>query len=263
MIKMSEILDDKAMMSNEQTDKVYNEQAILFGTFIGGPLVTGFFMAENFRALDQKAKIRITWIITILFSIVLGIITFSIPESWKIPNQLIPLSYTGLAFGLYKYFQGKPIDSLVKNGGQLQSWGKIILVSVIGMIVTVALIVGIGHIWDTIDQRNLANKEYGTSVVHEIAYYKNKVSESEVDRIADALTETGFFDDYVAKYVFLKKDGNKYVVHTSVVKGTQHDPEALEHFIRLQKDLDNAIPENDIVLKLIVDYIDNVVKTIE
>jgi hypothetical protein len=46
---MEEILDAEKPMQ-----KIYNTKAIIIGTFLGGPLVAGYFIAENFKAFNEK-----------------------------------------------------------------------------------------------------------------------------------------------------------------------------------------------------------------
>lgn len=40
------------------TFKLYKDKAIYLGTFIGGPLVAGYLIAENFKQLGQLGKVK-------------------------------------------------------------------------------------------------------------------------------------------------------------------------------------------------------------
>ena len=77
------------------------------------------------------------------------------------------------------------------------------------------------------------------------------------------MIETGFFDLSVAKYVYVVKNGNKYEVYISVIEGVEDDPDALQPFIELRLHMDEYIPNKKIEIKLVVDYIENVVKTLK
>jgi riboflavin synthase alpha subunit len=63
---MEETLPEKSVFEEVPTEKIYTEKAIRVGTFLGGPLVAGYFMAENFKVFGDSEKAKKTWIITIL-----------------------------------------------------------------------------------------------------------------------------------------------------------------------------------------------------
>lgn len=49
--------------------KIYKDKAIWVGTFLGGPLVAGYFIAENFKVFGEYGKAKKTWIYAILTTI--------------------------------------------------------------------------------------------------------------------------------------------------------------------------------------------------
>ena len=57
--------------------------------------------------------------------------------------------------------------------------------------------------------------------------------------------------------------GNTYEISISVVEGTENDSEALQPFIELRNQMDGYLPNNNVKLKLVVEYIDNVVKVLK
>jgi len=75
--------------------------------FLGGPLVAGYFISENFKVFDDERKARNTILISIVFTVFLFSLIFLIPQNIKIPNQIIPLIYTGIAYFLVQHYQGK------------------------------------------------------------------------------------------------------------------------------------------------------------
>ena len=107
-------------LDNQNTSerKIYKERAIWLGTFFGGPLAAGYIIAENFKAFDRPDNAKKTWLCTILATIIIFAGIFSIPEDIQIPNQLIPLIYTGIAILILRYYQGKQIQSHFKSGGR-------------------------------------------------------------------------------------------------------------------------------------------------
>ena len=76
--------------------KIYKQRAISIATFFGGPLATGYMAAANFKALGEPGKIRATWIWTLLATVIIFGAAFLIPDSVKMPNEIIPLVYTAI-----------------------------------------------------------------------------------------------------------------------------------------------------------------------
>ena len=95
--------------SNKSKCKVYKERAIWVGSFLGGPLIAGYLLAENFRTLNQPHKIKPTYIITLLATFLIFGSVLILPENTNIPRQLVPIIYTVIAYGLFKKYQSTSI----------------------------------------------------------------------------------------------------------------------------------------------------------
>lgn len=254
---MEQILDIQT-----PTEKIYRDRAIWVGTFLGGPLAAGYLIAENFKAFNDTDKAKKTWIYAIISTIVVFSGVFLIPDNVKIPNHIIPLIYTAIAYYLVQHFQGHNISTHISSGGQLYSWWRTIAVGIIGLAITVIPIFGFTLLSDSIENASVTTNTYGV-IKHEIAYDRSNISETEVNKIADGFTKATFFDEAVTKYVYAKKVNNKYELSLSVIDGIANDSQALQPFIDLRTDLQTLFPNNKIVFKLVVDNLDNVVKTIE
>ena len=245
------------------TGKIFKDKTFWVGTFLGGPLVAGYLLAENFKTLGQSEKVKPTWIITIIVTIIIFGGVFLIPENINIPNQIIPLVYSAIAYGIFKQYQGAQSNEHINSGGLTHSWWSVIAISIIGLLITIISIFAIVYASDTIEQANISTKTYGLNVKHEIAFNGENISEQEIDKIAEGFRETGFFDLSVAKYVYAEKNGNKYEISISVIEGMANDNNALQPFIELRNQMDEYFPNNIIEFKLTVDYLDNVVKTLK
>ncbi|PTX63506.1 hypothetical protein C8N46_101106 [Kordia periserrulae] len=79
-----------------RNSELYTKQAISIATFIGGPLAAGYLIRENFLAIDEPKKGKNVFIISIVATIALFVLIFSIPEHIieKIPNIVLPVVYT-------------------------------------------------------------------------------------------------------------------------------------------------------------------------
>lgn len=242
------------------TNKIFKDKAIWVGTFLGGPLVAGYFIAENFKVFGEQDKVKKTWIYAILTTIAVFAIAFSIPEDINIPNQLIPLVYTGIAYFIIIHFQGDRIKAHIDEGGPLHGWWRIIGISLIGLLVTTLPFL-IFFLVSTGGQFGTETKTYGLKN-HEIAFDKENISENEIDQLADALIKTTFFDEAVTKYVYAEKDDEGYTLYLSVIDGIYEDPRIVRPFQQLKDNMQLLFPDRKITVKLVVDYLDNVVKTL-
>lgn len=245
------------------TGKIYKDKAFWVGTFLGGPLVAGYLFSENFKALGQPEKVKPTWIIMIIAIVVIFGGIFLIPDNINIPNQIISILYTAIAFGLFKKYQEEKAAEHINQGGLIYNWGRVIGVGVVGLLITILPIFAIAYASDTIDQADISTKTYGATVKHEIDFDKSNITEKEIDKIADGFRETGFFDLSVAKHVYVVKNGDKYEISISVIQGMENDSEALQPFVELRADMDNYLQNNKIEFKLVVDNLENVVKTLK
>lgn len=244
------------------TTKIYKDRAILLGTFIGGPLAAGYLIAENFKTFNNKRKANYTWIISIIATVLIFGSIFLIPDNSKIPNQLIPFTYTIVIYYLTQHFQGKNIIDHLNAGGQFFIWWRTIVIGLIGLIITLIPIIAFALISDGINDAAISTKTYG-SLKHEIAFDKSNISEMEINQLAEGFIKTTFFDDAMTKFVYATKVNDTYELKLSVVDGMTNNQDAMQPFIDLRTDLQSMFPHHKIVFKLIVDDIDNVVKTIE
>ena len=244
------------------TEKIYKDRAIWVGTFLGGPLTAGYLIAENFKAFNETDKAKKTWVFAIIATIVIFSGVFMIPDNVNVPNQIIPLVYTSIAYFLVQHFQGKNISAHIDSGGQLFSWWRTIAVSIIGLIITMVPIFAFALLYDGIDNASISTKTYG-AMKHEISFETSNITETEVDELANGLVKTTFFDQAVTKYVYAEKVNSTYELSLSVVDGIANNNQALQPFINLRTDLQTVFPDNKIVVKLVVDDLDNIVKTIE
>ncbi len=108
------MIETKFEIENNTKDvKLYSSKAISGATFLGGPLAAGYLIGENFKAIDKPTEGRYSLIIGIISTIILFGGIFMIPENIidKIPQQLIPIIYTGIIWGIVEWKQGDILKS--------------------------------------------------------------------------------------------------------------------------------------------------------
>jgi len=228
------------------TKKVYKDREIWVGTFIGGPLVAGYFIVENFKVFNEADKIKKTWIYTIIGTVIIFAGIFMIPDSIKIPNQIIPIIYTFIAYYIVQHLQGRKITEHINAGGQIYSWWRTIAVGIIGLVILIIPVLGLGYLYKTATSPE-KSKTYGV-MKHEITFVNSNITESEVDKIADGLIKTSFFDEVQQKFVFVKKDGKKYILEIPVIDGAWDNIEAIGFFKQLRNDIQVFFPDNKIII---------------
>ena len=242
--------------------KIYIDREINVGTFLGGPLVAGYLIAENYKVFNQDDKVRKTWIYTIIATIVIFGLVFFLPDSIKIPNQLIPIIYTGITYYLVKHFQEQSIRVHLGSGGQHFNWWRTIGVSLIGLAITFSIFFVAVYFSVSATNTATSSKTYGITK-NEIDYDKSNISESEVDGLAYGLTHIAFFDQASTKFVFAKKNGKDYELYFSCDRSIKNNAIALNWFGKLRTNMQVLYPNSKIVFNLVVDNLDNVVKRLE
>jgi hypothetical protein len=130
------------------THKLYNERSVLIGTFIGGPLVAGYLIAQNFKALEQPGNANRTWLLTVLVFVFLFASAF-IPGLADVPAIVYSAVFCILAHSATRKFQGGQIASHQTNGGRLYSTSRAALIGIISLLIMLALIFGLLYLAET------------------------------------------------------------------------------------------------------------------
>ena len=122
---------------------IYKNLHIHLATLIGGPLGTTWLLAENFKKLGHPEKVRKTWIWGILALIFLLVLSFLIPDDWKIPNFVFPVICLGIASQVTKTTQGPAIQQHLSEGGAIYSLWRAFGIGLICLLITLVVVVAI------------------------------------------------------------------------------------------------------------------------
>lgn len=138
---MKKNMNTEIKETDKKDDKrLYTRGWIVIGTFLGGPLGGCYLMSKNFQTLGNKESAKKTLLAGILSTLIMfGILVF-IPTSVtdKIPEYVIPIVYTALISYFVTVYQGKDIQEHLKNGGRKGSGWKVIGVSILSLIISLA-----------------------------------------------------------------------------------------------------------------------------
>jgi len=243
------------------TQKIYKNNAIRIATFIGGPLVAGYLIAENFKVFNEPEKARKAWIYTIIATIVIFGGVFLIPMPNRSSTPLIPLIYTWIAFYLVQHYQGTSITAHINGGGQTFTWGRTLLIGLIGLLITIIPIFGVVY-FSAGAAGTDSTSTYGTTK-NEVHFDKGNISVGEVDKIAEGLKSVTFFDEASKKEVYVKKVKSNYEISIPCNKSVENNTEAMAIFMQVRNEMQKLFPNNKMIFILVVDSLDNVVKRLE
>lgn len=240
------------------TEKIYNDKEISLGTFLGGPLAAGYFIAQNFNEFGDTKKSKLTWLITIVITIVIFGGLLFIPFIERFPSQIIPLFYTSFAYLIFRIYQGERTDSHIKQGGQVHSWWRVIGVSLISLVVTLAVVLGLA-LATTPTEKTKTYEKINT----DITYVEGNITENEVDSIAQAFEKTSFAADRTKFYFYVEKARTNYEFSLAYDNAGVIDEALIKDVRSLRDELQKHFPDNKIVFKLLAGTTNKVVQRIE
>jgi hypothetical protein len=121
--------------------KIYKKKTILICTIFTGPLVAGYMIAENFKALGEKSNQIRTLVIAAIFTIGLTISIVDLPQLEKIPNFIFSIFYIVITSACVQFLQVEKIRSYISNGGAFYGPERAIIASILCLIITIAIAV--------------------------------------------------------------------------------------------------------------------------
>ncbi|MFD3000387.1 hypothetical protein ACFS7Z_08460 [Pontibacter toksunensis] len=235
--------------------KVYTTNSIWYATFLGGPLTAGYLIAENFKTLGQRNKVLATWVITILATIII----FKLSEYVTSHRYALPLFCAGVAWLIAMNVQGKKIKSYVSAEGRTFSVIHCIGVGVVWCALTVLPLIGYAYFADPF--YNTATAYYG-QLRHEVYYTKN-IYYGEVDKVVDALTQSGYFGEDYQRFIFLEKKDDKYIVSIFIEEDCLNDQETVDYLEEVRLYAQYHLIDNRLVFNLCEEEVTEVRKVLE
>jgi len=177
-------------------NRVFTRKTILIGTLLGGPIIAGIMMSNNYKVFGNKNAANISIIIGILSTLLLFAVAFFIPDDIidSIPNIIIPCIYTITVGWLLKKYQTEDIEQFIEEGGEKKSaWTAIgytfvVLTFYIGIIATLLLVSGDKSI---LDDDSIYTEKISLGRNTDL-YYSPDISENIVNKLANLLRYSDF-----------------------------------------------------------------------
>ncbi len=243
------------------SEKIYSKKAIWFGSFLGGPLSAGYFLASNFKSFGQQNRVRNTWMVAVVATAVLIAILYFLPDDINIPNSLIPLLTAAAAGYIADCTQGREIEAFAAAGGSFHKWWNTALISIGLAIALFVPLVTVAAIADSISAPAYTARAYGTTK-NEITFDVKEMSVAEADALAAAFAETEFFNDKFTRYVLVEKSGSTYIIYLELIEGAVDNPAWMLALVKIKDEMTKLLPRHTFVFKIVDGGVENVLKTI-
>lgn len=244
-------------MTNE---RIYSERQTVFAVALGGPLGGAYSFWKTFNAVGKPKHARNVAIVMFALLIV-TIAAMFIPFFDNIPNVIFWGAQIGLTYGIYRSQLSDQVKTHIEAEKPVFGWGNTVAVSVLAAVITLGPILALLFTLPNLFV-SMTTKHYGT-VKNEVTYDARSISETEVDKIAQALTSVGFFDDTAAKAVYAEKSGQRYTIVIACTQEVRDNPEIIEAHRELRDLVQKHFLGNRIVLELALDTPDNVFARLE
>jgi hypothetical protein len=129
---------------NDKFQKVlpyYTPGQIALACALGSPVASGWLIAVTCRGAGEGKKGQLALILGIVVTVILIRVGFILPP--KTPEMPLSALVLIIVFHTTKHFLNPVIESRVANGAVKGSWWMAIGIGLLGMIVVVAVVVGI------------------------------------------------------------------------------------------------------------------------
>jgi hypothetical protein len=122
---------------------IYKKSHIQIATFFGGPLAIIYILAENFRLLGHPEKVKKTWIIGLILSILFFGLIFFMQTSYKTPSLLPSLISIIIGTAIMQSWQGEDIKLHIDHGGPVYPVWRALLIGVISLALSIIFLVAV------------------------------------------------------------------------------------------------------------------------
>ena len=222
--------------------KYFTEKQIYAATFFGGPIPAGILIYKNLKRIEEDKKASLTLILTFVFTILLFYGLMQLPDEIadKIPNMIFTALYTGVVFIFYQpYLAEKINEKIVESDNKMSNW-NVAGLTLLGFIFNMIIIFGIAFYEPAFPGEKITFGQLN----NEVFYDNESVSEIEVKKTGEVLTEFGYFqDDYQLSVRIERKLGKLHLI-LPLQKEYWNETEILYELDMLKKDLKSRVNQD-------------------
>jgi hypothetical protein len=185
-------------------------RAVGIAAFLCGPLAGVLLMMSNDFCTGRRRRGWLILLLGTLASVVLVLALIRISESDTLPimGRLGIAVADGVLMALVAFaLQGRTYQDHINRGGPTASGGRVVGLSIIGMILFLGLAGGIGIAYEDL----MADKEL-TVGPNKKVFYSRQVSEADARRLGKVLMEIGSFSGNQEQGARLDREGEVWVV---------------------------------------------------
>jgi len=143
-------MEQENLFQEIPAEKLYKPINIYVATFFGGPLVAGYLIASNYKALNENRNVAKTWVFTIIGSILIVVLSYVIDNrsSRSVPGYIFPIIYSVIIYNVVNLAQKPKIVNYISAGGEFHPPSRVFVVTLIGFIITVLFLLIAANIFD-------------------------------------------------------------------------------------------------------------------
>ena len=112
--------------------------------------MAGYLISSNYKAFNEQQNAIKTWVFTFISTILMLIFLYFINSrpGPKIPGLLFPLIYSIITYNIVNIAQKEKIQAYISAGGQFHSLSRIVIVTIIGLAISLVGLLIIENIID-------------------------------------------------------------------------------------------------------------------
>jgi hypothetical protein len=234
-----------------QPPRLFSIRAISVGTFVGGPLTAGIFIGLNYRRLGNERFAKMAFVAGVVSTFVLGLSIMLVPSeiSERIPNSFIPMIYTSIAVSMANWLQGDEINRAMQKGALKASGLVITGWSIAALVVTLCTIAPFALAVPPFGFHG-DKESFGPDGAYRV-YYQGGVSKAELEKLADYLTESGYFNDGHDLAVQVVKQNNDYTLSLPIDRRQWDRPELLDDLRNARSEIEQLVLTGKLTLILV------------
>ena len=222
--------------------RLFNSNAVLGGTILGGPIAAASLMAINYWRMGQKRNTLVTAISGLLVTGLVAWVDFLIPKGIAFPVAF------GLAFAAKRTaeaLQGQAVKDHADREGRLGSGWAAAGIGLAGAAMSILVIVG----WFayTSYAEDGPSIQFGSK---DKIYYSGSASKENAQSLGDELKTIGYLSDKGVA-VFLAKDQSGTTVSFVVRDGFWDEPGAMSNFEEIGRDIAPSVGGYPIHIRLL------------
>lgn len=120
--------------------KLYSSKQIGVNTFFFGPIAAMFCLKHNFNALERRNTAQQVVAGSLVYTLLMAVVLYFLPEDF--PGSVIPAVNLAIVLSI-THSNGMKTEDLLAAGHSIEGWGKTIGVGITGLLIFIAVFVGV------------------------------------------------------------------------------------------------------------------------